>query len=931
VGLVGREPELATLEEAIGAARRGEQRTVGLLGEAGIGKSALMRFAAVRAGGEGLTVLEGRAGEHERDVPFALALAALDDRASELHPRRLEAAGPELAAVLPSAARAAGVAAELPAPGPAERFRYHRALRALLELLGRERPFALLVDDLHWADGASAEWILHLLHRPPRAPYVLVLASRRGAVADRILDAARSAPGWRELDLGPLSVAACDEVLAPVADSARRRRIAAEAQGNPLFLTELVRLGESGEQAELPGTVRAVVGRELAGLPDGARRLLEGAAVAGDPFDPDVAAAAAGDGAQTGMLDVLAQADLVHAEPGGRSFRFRHPLVLRAVYDGAPPAWRLAAHRRATALLTARGASPAVRAYHVERSAIPGDEEAIALLCQAAEDAVDRSPLAAAHWWSVALGLLAHDDVRRAGLLGETGFALSAGGELGRSREALEQALAALGPGRGRERWPLVRQLGLTHLFTGDFDAARARHEGELADAPPEGRAALLTGLANLAVARADFAGLREASDAAAGLLTEDAPPELRARLAAYRALIDLEEGRSPRARLEEADAAWAAREPWTPMAAESAWVGAYALLQAERYEDSLRLLEKGTEGARAAGHGHVILGLRSIATIPLMATLQLDAALESAEALEEASRLAGARHQHAFSVFERAFVHNARGDTAEARRLAEEAQRLFGRLSPGLSSRIAAAWTSVLLHGDDPPRLLGELTAMGIPGDGDRALVSGFLTPLVRAAIATGETDRAEEWTRRASERARRCELAESLARADAERAEVLLARGDTQAALVAARAGLDGAHSLLTLGVRTTVARALAAAGDRDGAVAELELVVAEAGAAGAGRPRDEAAGELRRLGARVSAAVRRASPDAGPEGLTEREQEIAMLVARGASNKQVASTVFLSEKTVEHHLSRVYAKLGVRGRTELAHRLRDRAPGL
>jgi DNA-binding NarL/FixJ family response regulator len=551
------------------------------------------------------------------------------------------------------------------------------------------------------------------------------------------------------------------------------------------------------------------------------------------------------------------------------------------------------------------------------------------LLCRAAEDAVDRAPLAAAHWWSVALGLLAHDDGRRADLLGRMGFALSAGGELGRSREALEQALAALGPGRDGERWPLVRQLGITHIFTGDFDAARARHESELAAAPPEGRLALLTGLANLAVARGDFPGLREASDAAAALLTEEAAPELRARLAAYRALIDLEEGRSPRARLDAAEAAWAATDARTPGAAESAWVGAVAMLQAERYEDAVRLLETGTEAARAAGHGHVILGLRSIATIPLMATLRLDAALESAEALEEASRLAGARHQHAFSLFERAFVHSARGDTAEARRLAEESQRLFGRLSPGLSSRLAAAWTSVLLHGEDPSRLLGELAAMGIPGDGDRALVSGLLTPLVRAAIATGELDRAEDWTRRASERARRCELAESLARADAERAEVLLARGEAEAALAAARAGLAGAGGLLALGVRTTVARAVAAAGDRDGAVAALERVVTDAGAAGAGRARDEAAAELRRLGARVRAPVRRASPDAGPEGLTEREHEIAMLVARGASNKQVAATVFLSEKTVEHHLSRVYAKLGVRGRTELAHRLRDRVP--
>jgi DNA-binding NarL/FixJ family response regulator len=95
----------------------------------------------------------------------------------------------------------------------------------------------------------------------------------------------------------------------------------------------------------------------------------------------------------------------------------------------------------------------------------------------------------------------------------------------------------------------------------------------------------------------------------------------------------------------------------------------------------------------------------------------------------------------------------------------------------------------------------------------------------------------------------------------------------------------------------------------------------VVAGAGAAGAVLLRDAAARELRRAGTRVSASARRGAARAGRQALTDREQEIADLVAQGRSNKEVARALFLSEKTVEHHLSRIYAKLAVRSRTELA----------
>jgi hypothetical protein len=178
-------------------------------------------------------VLEGTAAEHERDVPFGVVIDALDEHVSTLHPRRVEALGPDLGAVLPAASIGAPATG---AAGASECFRYHRALRSLIELLGRARPVALLLDDLHWADEASVELVLHLLRRPPRAPHLLAFALRPVEPASRVLAAARSAATFAPLALRPLSHAHSLELLSALPDHAVRERVAREAAGNPVYL-----------------------------------------------------------------------------------------------------------------------------------------------------------------------------------------------------------------------------------------------------------------------------------------------------------------------------------------------------------------------------------------------------------------------------------------------------------------------------------------------------------------------------------------------------------------------------------------------------------------------------------------------------------------------------------------------------------------------
>ncbi|HWC25929.1 MAG TPA: AAA family ATPase, partial [Solirubrobacteraceae bacterium] len=623
--LFGRDPELETLKRALSAVRGGAARAIGIFGEPGIGKTALLRELSASAAAAGLLVLAGRGAEHERDLAFGLAVDALDDHVSTLHARQLESLGAareaELAAVLPAVAQ--HVPAAEPASG-AERFRYHRSLRALLELLARERPLVLLLDDVHWADDASLELILHLIRRPPRSPHLLVFAGRRVGPALRLLDALRSAPAAEHLELRPLPDADAAELLRGVDDAALRARLMREAAGNPLYLEELA-LVAGRRQASLPSSLIAAVQQEVSAVPPASRALLEGAAVAGDPFDPELAArAAALEEDALASLDRLVAADLVRPAQAARGFRFRHPLVRRAVYDAAPPAWRLAAHERVAAELARRGAPLAVRAYHVEQSARPGDDDAVELLTRAAAEAAEAAPATAARLYETARRLLpAGDAVRHAAVLAPRASALASAGHLNESREAFERAAELLAPD-APERIMLVARCATIENVLGLHGPARRRLERALASlpdaAPAESRAALETQLALTAVFAADAPAVRlwagRALETAAGappgsplagaavlgdglvslgLLWSRDPTRSRWHIErALRGFADLS---------DEVVAAWP----------QSAWVLGHTLLLLERHAESQEVMRRGLRIARAERIGHLVAPLSTL------------------------------------------------------------------------------------------------------------------------------------------------------------------------------------------------------------------------------------------------------------------------------------------------------------------------------
>ncbi|MGZ4618949.1 MAG: ATP-binding protein, partial [Frankiaceae bacterium] len=420
---VGRADALASLEQILDELDQGCPGAIEVAGEPGIGKTRLLRELAARAGERGHLVLSGAASEFENDLPFSVFVDALDEYVAGLEPGRLavldDAVQAELAHVFPSLSALAGGQQVSPQH---ERYRSHRAVRVLLEHLAQPLPLVLVLDDLHWADSASVELIGALLRRQPAAAVLTAVALRPRQTPERLaitLERAHRSAAMTRVDLGALTLDEARQLLGERFDVARAALLYQESGGNPFYLEQLARSPARAPQftsvseisltgLDVPAAVAASLAEELTLLSDVGRLVLEGAAVAGDPFEPVLAAAAAATTEAAGMhaVDELLGLDLIRTTEVPRRFRFRHPLVRRAVYEATAGGWRLGAHERCAEALAARGASAAARAHHVERSARQGDLAAVAVLRQAGQATARLAPESAARWFGGALRLL---------------------------------------------------------------------------------------------------------------------------------------------------------------------------------------------------------------------------------------------------------------------------------------------------------------------------------------------------------------------------------------------------------------------------------------------------------------------------------------------------------------------------------------------
>jgi DNA-binding CsgD family transcriptional regulator len=954
--LVGRDRELERLEGVLDGLDSGSGRIVVITGEPGIGKTRLLAELAGRADARGCLVLEGRGAEFERELPFGVVVAACDEYLASLDARtaeRLAGEGlAELTAIFPSLQ---SLAPEAPSAGLVdERYRAHRAVRELLANLAVRQPVVLALDDVHWADGASAELLGHLVRRPPGGAVVVAVAFRARQAPGRLaeaLAAARDEDRVEQVEPLPLSPDQATRLVAgldaPTSDALYR-----ESGGNPFYLEQLARAPGAiadapgaGAPAEpalgVPAAVEAAIERELDGLGPKARALAEAAAVAGDPFEPDVAAEIADEPEADILpaLDEVVALGLARPTQVPRRFAFRHPIVRRALYERTSPGWRLGAHDRAVTALRARGASVLELAHHVEQAARRGDEDAIELLRQAGHSLATRAPASAARWFAAALRLLPEEDgsaERRAELLAARAQALAATGRFDESRDAVLELLPLLPP----EATPLHVRLtascaSLEHLLGHHEDAHRRLRDelDELGDEPSPETVALMVELSVDAFYVVDYAQMQkwgtratEAAEtlgdgpligAAAGILSYASvltgDPEAAGRhcskaAALLHGLSDTDAGR----RIDAFNhVGWAA----------------YFL---GRLHESLIAFERGVALSRETAQGQLLQQLRQGQANNLATLGRLGEALAVSEASIEAARLAGTPQALSWTLGGHCLWATWAGDLDSARRAGEESLELArGIDNNALSLVVAFDFAACLVEAGEPDRAIElAVEAAGgpeLPRDALawKAFHSEILT---RACVAGGRQHEAESFAALGGDAAE--QLGWSIARVHAERARAaaLLGAGELPAA---AEAALNSAETADGLGARfdegrarLLAGRALAAGSDRESALHELRRAEETLHECGALRWRGEAGRELRKLGVRVGRGGRGgATGDEGVASLTDREREIAELVWDRKTNAEIAAELFVSKKTVETHLRNIFRKLDVSSRVGVA----------
>jgi ATP/maltotriose-dependent transcriptional regulator MalT len=953
--LVGRADELGSVEEALDELARGGSGAIELVGEAGIGKTRLLRELTARAELRGQLVLVGSASELERDLPFSVFVDALDEYLESLAPGRFAILDrdvqSELAHVFPSLsafATAGDVALQH------ERYRSHRAVRALLEQLAEARPLVLVLDDVHWADSASVELLGALLRRPPAASVLMALARRPSQLPDRLsvaLERAHREATLTRIGLGALTAHESRELLGEMVDAADASVLHEESGGNPFYLEQLARSLSRAEGVlhtsevplagiGVPSAVAAALSEELALLSNSGRLVLEGAAVAGDPFEPEMAAAAAAtsEAAAMNAVDELLQLDLVRGTDVPRRFRFRHPLVRRAIYATTPAGWRLGAHERCAEALAARGAPAAARAHHVERSAREGDIAAVAVLREAGEAADRLAPASAAHWFVHALRLLPQtaSAQERVELLLARAGALAATGHFAESHEALLEGLATVPDESTGLRTRLTTACAKVEHRLGQYERAHSRLVSALRGLPEPVSAesvALLIELALNEFYRSKYESMQDWAERAvsAAEVLEDAP--LMAAALAMPALASAMTGAGERAQSHRARAAALvdslSDEELSRRLDAAAWLAA-AELYLDRYPDADAHASRALTLARASGQGELFLVLYQLLGRTWYVRGKLAEATELLDGAIEASRLSGNTQTLAGTLFNRSVVAVAVGDLDTAVTTAQEGVDLAHDLDEGF----VAAWAAVRLASAaleaGRPRHAVELLLGSAGGEGLTLIPGGWraycLELLTRCWLALDLHAEAERAAARAEAWASAVQLPLATAWAGRAAAAVALHTGvhadATEQALASAAAADEVQAPIEAALSRTLAGRALAGAGQGERAAAELQRAAAELDACGAVRYRNDAERELRKLGHPIHRRTRPGKTDgAGMESLTGRELQVARLVVDRKTNPEIAAELFLSQKTVETHLRNIFRKMNVASRVALA----------
>jgi DNA-binding NarL/FixJ family response regulator len=725
------------------------------------------------------------------------------------------------------------------------------------------------------------------------------------------------------------------ESLEPDEASAVRERLLQHLSGgNPRYLqllstvddAELDALAEASTSATLPPQVQSALAADMDSLTAAQRKVLHALAVAHRLCPLELLEHICG-GSGIDVAAVLDQVSYIGlVDTTGSCFSFRHPVMSVVAYQDAGPAWRIRAHRAAAHFLRTRGAPLEVRARHLSAAAPYGDRTAIRTLTEAATAVLDTTPVTAKGWLLTALRLLPGEP-ELVELRGEILLRLARAHSLSGDLDACCRILHELLGMQTQQRPVAIRYCVVALRLLGRFEEAKALLENELGQASALGEEddmRLKVELAALHILHSDTSACARI---AGNVVTVARKMNDRGHMAAGQMLIalsDLQQGHIPAARTRLADLAPLVdgqpdvdvREHlhlFPPLV----WLE----LNLNRHGDAVRHLRRGMTIARRSGQHHALPYLHIMQAELLTRSGHLESALQRVEQAMAMSRLTGS--------------------------------------SETLAMSRAVALTGVLWRHGPPPavELAQQLTTEGAPKSrwwadvaaastmtvractkwpADEIEISDNSTPLLRpqlygaAAVAlAGESRLAEaiSLAREAVSLAHYLTLDYQLGAAQHALATVLVTAQQHEAAALAASAAV---HAFSTAKAPLHVAmaaeahaHALIGAGDHGTARLELGRAKAQYADAGARWLVTQANRHNIRLGARAPRT--RSTRDSEPYcRLSDREQEVAQLAADGLSNRAIAQRLYLSQRTVETHLSKVYNKLGVRSRVDMARHL-------